>query len=332
MKFLRCSGDVPGLSEIVTCAGSAQAVTKNVSFGAGNLIVKGAGAGTASLSYVNSALSSSFQLQAQSTNAWILTASSSHVSSTTTNAYFSDGSSGGANCRAITQSDISGGVGVTSVGLSDSTGLFAIAGSPVTTSGTITLAAQSQTKNTFYAAPNGSNGSATFRTMVTADLPATTHYGTTAYLSADQSITSTTTLTTVTDGTHPFSFSIGANEVHKVEIVCPFTNNLDTTGLQWGFTMPTGCRAVMRTVQYPTNASVINSQVTTDGLDTSTSPASRSWDGATVAGSAIDLYVTATIINSSTAGSIAFVFAQNASSATALKAKRGATMVAVRVA
>jgi hypothetical protein len=61
---------------------------------------------------------------------------------------------------------------VTSVGLADSTGLFTIGGSPVTTSGTLTLASlNSQSANTFFAAPNGSSGSPTFRAIVAADLP-----------------------------------------------------------------------------------------------------------------------------------------------------------------
>ena len=58
------------------------------------------------------------------------------------------------------------------MGLADSTGLFNITGSPVMTAGTLTLASfQSQTANTFLAAPNGSSGAPTFRTIVAADVP-----------------------------------------------------------------------------------------------------------------------------------------------------------------
>lgn len=64
---------------------------------------------------------------------------------------------------------------VTSVGLADSNGLFNITGSPVTTSGTLTLASlKSQTANYFFAAPNGSSGAPTFRALVSSDLPAGT--------------------------------------------------------------------------------------------------------------------------------------------------------------
>ncbi len=63
------------------------------------------------------------------------------------------------------------GGGVTSVGLADSTGLFTITGSPVTSSGTLTLASlNSQSANNVLAAPNGSAGAPTFRTLVGADV------------------------------------------------------------------------------------------------------------------------------------------------------------------
>jgi len=61
---------------------------------------------------------------------------------------------------------------VTSVALADSTGLFNITGSPVTSSGTLTLASfQSQAQHTFFAAPSGSAGAPTFRIIVASDIP-----------------------------------------------------------------------------------------------------------------------------------------------------------------
>lgn len=62
---------------------------------------------------------------------------------------------------------------VSSVGLSLPT-LFTVSGSPVTTSGTLTATLASQTANTIFAAPNGSAGSPTFRTLVLGDLPTVT--------------------------------------------------------------------------------------------------------------------------------------------------------------
>jgi len=59
---------------------------------------------------------------------------------------------------------------VTSVGLSLPS-IFSISGSPVTGSGTLTATLNSETANTFFAAPNGSAGTPTFRALVAADVP-----------------------------------------------------------------------------------------------------------------------------------------------------------------
>jgi hypothetical protein len=50
--------------------------------------------------------------------------------------------------------------------------IFGVSGSPIITSGTIGLTLNSQTANTFFAAPNGSNGAPAFRLLNGADLPA----------------------------------------------------------------------------------------------------------------------------------------------------------------
>ena len=62
---------------------------------------------------------------------------------------------------------------VTSVGLS-LPGIFTVTGSPVTGTGTLTASLASQTANTVWAAPNGSAGAPTFRSLVAADIPALT--------------------------------------------------------------------------------------------------------------------------------------------------------------
>ena len=62
---------------------------------------------------------------------------------------------------------------VTSVGLS-LPAIFSVTGSPVTTSGTLSASLASQTANTFFAAPSGSAGAPSFRTLVAADIPALT--------------------------------------------------------------------------------------------------------------------------------------------------------------
>jgi hypothetical protein len=97
-----------------------------------------------------------------------------------------------------------GGGSVTSVALADSTGLFTISGSPVTSTGTLTLASlNSQTQNTFFAAPNGSNGAPTFRTIVAADVP-TLNQNTTG-TAANITATSNSTLTTLSSLNLPAS-------------------------------------------------------------------------------------------------------------------------------
>lgn len=61
---------------------------------------------------------------------------------------------------------------VTSVGLSTPGVLYTVSGSPVTTSGTITLTLNTQTANTIFAGPaSGGAATPTFRAIVNADLP-----------------------------------------------------------------------------------------------------------------------------------------------------------------
>lgn len=59
---------------------------------------------------------------------------------------------------------------VTSVALS-LPAIFTVTGSPVTTSGTLTATLASQTANTFFAAPDGTTGAPTFRTILSTDIP-----------------------------------------------------------------------------------------------------------------------------------------------------------------
>jgi len=77
------------------------------------------------------------------------------------------------NGLLVGQSSGGGGGGgtVTSVGLSLPGSVFTVSGSPVTTSGTLTGSFASQTANTIFAAPNGSSGAPTFRSLVAADIP-----------------------------------------------------------------------------------------------------------------------------------------------------------------
>lgn len=64
---------------------------------------------------------------------------------------------------------------VTSVGLSLPSDLLTVSGSPVTAAGTLTGSKPTTTANRVYASPNGSNGQATFRALVEADIPTLTN-------------------------------------------------------------------------------------------------------------------------------------------------------------
>lgn len=80
-------------------------------------------------------------------------------------------------CNGSTYEQVTGGAGtVTSVALSAPTE-FTVSGSPVTTTGTLTFAKANQNANLVYAGPStGAAAAPTFRSLVAADLPATTVY------------------------------------------------------------------------------------------------------------------------------------------------------------
>lgn len=59
---------------------------------------------------------------------------------------------------------------VTSVALS-MPAIFSVSGSPITTSGTLSVTLASQSANTVFAAPNGSAGAPSFRSLVSGDIP-----------------------------------------------------------------------------------------------------------------------------------------------------------------
>ncbi len=97
---------------------------------------------------------------------------------------------------------------VTSVGLVDSTGLFTVTGSPVTTMGSLTLSAfASQTAKTFLAAPNGSSGAPSFRLIVASDIP-TLNQNTTG-TATNITASSNSSLTTLSSLSLPLSQTTG---------------------------------------------------------------------------------------------------------------------------
>ena len=76
------------------------------------------------------------------------------------------------NAKGLITAASSGTAPVTSVSLTDSTGLFNITGSPGTGVASLTLSSlNSQTANEVLASPNGSSGAPSFRSLVVADVP-----------------------------------------------------------------------------------------------------------------------------------------------------------------
>ena len=135
------------------------------------------------------------------------------LNSQTANTVFAGPATGAAampTFRALVTADLPAGVGtVTSVGLADSTGLFTVSGSPVTTAGTLTLASlNSQASSTFLAAPTGTAGTPTFRVIAAADVP-TLNQNTTGTAS-NITATSNSTLTTLSALSLPFTQTTGS--------------------------------------------------------------------------------------------------------------------------
>jgi hypothetical protein len=95
---------------------------------------------------------------------------------------------------------------VTSVGLALPS-IFAVSGSPVTSSGTLSVSFASQSANTVFAAPNDSSGAPTFRALVAADIP-TLNQSTTG---SAATLTTTRTISMTGNVTWSVSFDGSAN-------------------------------------------------------------------------------------------------------------------------
>ena len=134
---------------------------------------------------------------------------------------------------------------VTSVGLTVPSWLT-VAGSPVTTSGTLAVTATTgQTANQFLATPNGSTGAVGLRAMVTADLPS----GTTQ---------------TIASGTASLGTSAIASGAKATTVTVTATGVASTDALIWGFNSdPTsttgyvpGTSGMLTIIAYPSSGNV----------------------------------------------------------------------------
>lgn len=109
----------------------------------------------------------------------------------------------------------SGGGSVTSVALAAPSSIFTVSGSPITTSGTLTLSLANQSANIVFSGPaSGSAAAPTFRTLVSADIPSLT--GT--YANVALSNLSTTSInTSLLPASNIGTMSIGSNSLQWVD-------------------------------------------------------------------------------------------------------------------
>lgn len=116
---------------------------------------------SAKISWLKGANSASIQAPTSFTNSYLVTLPTDLPGSTQALTISPTGQ--------IAYASLSGSGSVTSVALTLPS-IFSVAGSPITTSGTIAATLVSQSSNTFFAAPNGSAGAPTFRTIAFTDV------------------------------------------------------------------------------------------------------------------------------------------------------------------
>jgi len=191
---------------------------------------------------------------------------------------------------------------VSSVALADSTGLFNITGSPVTSTGTLTLSSfQSQSANTFFAAPNGSPGAPTFRTIVAADIP-TLNQNTTGTASNITAV-SNSTLTTLTGLSLPGSQVTGNISGNAANITATTNSTLTTlSSLSLPYSQVTGTPAALIFVD-----SLVNTSGTVTLVGDVTSPAASQYYGTN--GSSVRGYYNLPASNPGTVTSVSVVSA-----------------------
>jgi len=134
---------------------------------------------------------------------------------------------------AFVQAAMSGaGLGtVTSVALT-APSFISVSGSPITTAGTIALSLASQTANQVFAAPNGSNGTPTFRSLVAADIPALSYLPTSGgTVSGSLTVTGDLTINGTTTNINSTNLVVEDKNIVLGDVTTPSDTTADGGGI-----------------------------------------------------------------------------------------------------
>jgi hypothetical protein len=124
-----------------------------------------------------------------------------------------------------------GGGTVSSVALTAPT-FLSVTGSPVTTSGTLALSLASQTANQVFAAPNGSNGAPTFRSLVAADIPSLSYVPTSGgTVSGNLTVTGDLTINGTTTNINSTNIVVEDKNIVLGDVTTPSDTTADGGGI-----------------------------------------------------------------------------------------------------
>jgi hypothetical protein len=120
---------------------------------------------------------------------------------------------------------------VSSVGLSMPS-IFSVTNSPVTTSGTLTAALASQSANLIFAAPNGSAGTPTFRSLVAADIPSLSYLSSSGgTVSGNLTVTGDLTINGTTTNINTTNMVVEDKNVVLGDVATPTDTTADGGGI-----------------------------------------------------------------------------------------------------
>lgn len=127
---------------------------------------------------------------------------------------------------------------VTGVGLT-MPAIFSVAGSPVTSSGTLAVTLAIQTANTIFAGPTtGAAAAPTFRALVAADIPLTTNqvaFGANSIISSSSALTFSGTLLTITATSEQLRVRYDSSNYYSTTVSSAGAVTFDATGASGAF-------------------------------------------------------------------------------------------------